>query len=86
MHKFTWNLTLGTLILVPLNWQIALRPSMRGWEINLNPDKTEFIVIGDDQIRSSMKSLFPVSFLGNIMEPAESVKNLGVILDADNSV
>ena len=33
-----------------------------------------------------MKSSFPVSFLGNIMEPAESVKNLGVILDADNSM
>ena len=33
-----------------------------------------------------MKSSFPVSSLGNIMEPAESVKNLGVILDADNSM
>ena len=29
-----------------------------------------------------MKSSFPVLFLGNIMEPAELVKNLGVILDA----
>ena len=51
-------------------------------KLKLNPDKTEFIVIGDDQIRSSLKSPFPVSFLCNIMEPAESVKNLGVILDA----
>ena len=33
-----------------------------------------------------MKSSYPVSFLGNIMEPAESVKNLGVILDDDNSM
>ena len=48
----------------------------------LNPDKTEFIVIGDDQIRSSLKSSFLVSFLGNSMEPAESVKNLGVFLDS----
>ena len=46
----------------------------------------EFIVIGDDKIRSSIKSSFPVSFLGNIMEPAEMVKNLGVILDTDNSM
>ena len=46
----------------------------------------EFIVIGDDEIRSSMKSSFPVSFHGNIMQPAESVKSLGVILDADNSM
>ena len=43
-------------------------------------------MIGEDQIRSSLKSSFPVSFLGNIMESAESVKNLGVILDAENSM
>ena len=86
-HKFSWNLTLGTLILVSLNWQIALRLSRLGWEIiNLNPDKTEFIVIGDDQIRSSLRSSFPVSFLCNFMKSAESVKNLGVILDAENSM
>ena len=55
-------------------------------KLKLNPDKMEFIVIGDNKIRSSMKSSFPVSVLGNIMEPVESVKNLGVILDADNSM
>ena len=55
-------------------------------KLKLNPDKTEFIVIGDDQIRSSLKSSFPVSLLGNTMEPAESVKNLGVILDAELAV
>ena len=40
----------------------------------------------DDQTRSSLKSSFPVSLLDNIMEPAELVKNLGVILDAENSM
>ena len=40
----------------------------------------------DHQIRGSLKTSFPVSFLGNIMEPAESVKNLGVILNAENSI
>ena len=55
-------------------------------KLKLNRDKTEFIVIGDDKIRSSLKSSFPVSFLGNIMKPAESVKILGVILDAKNSM
>ena len=54
-------------------------------KLQLNPNKTVVIVIGD-QIRSSMKLSFPVSFLGNIMEPAESVKNLGVDLNADNSM
>ena len=45
-------------------------------KLKLNPDKTEFIGIDDDQIRSSLKSSFPVSLRGNIMEPAESVKKL----------
>ena len=45
-----------------------------------------FIVIGDNKIRSLMKSSFRVSFLGNIMEPAKWVKNLGVIMDADSSM
>ena len=40
IYKFMWNLTLGTLILVPLNWQIALRPSSGGWEIT-EKKKTE---------------------------------------------
>ena len=51
-------------------------------KLKLNPNKTEFIVIGDDQIRSSLKSSFPVSLLSNSMDPAQLVKNLGVILDA----
>ena len=62
---------------------------IHGWmgnKVKLNPDKMEFIVIGDDQIRSSMKSSLPVSFLVSIMEPAESVKNLDVFLDVDNSM
>ena len=55
-------------------------------KLKLNPEKTEFTVIGDDQIRSSLKSSFPVSLLDNIMGPDESVKNLGVVLDAENSI
>ena len=43
-------------------------------------------MIGNDQIRSYLKSSFPVGLLGNIMEPVETVKNLGVILDAENSM
>ena len=53
-------------------------------KLKLNPDKTKFIVIGYDQIKSFLKSSFPVSLLDNIMEPAEPVKNLGIILDAEN--
>ena len=59
---------------------------MRNNKLKLKPDKMEFIVIGDDQIRSCLKPSFPVSFLGNIKEPADSFKNLDVILDAENSM
>ena len=47
-----------------------------GNKLKLNPDTTEFILIGDDQIRNSMKLSFCVSLVGNIMELAESVKIL----------
>ena len=55
-------------------------------KLKLNPNKTKFILIGNDQIRNSMKSLFPVSPHGNIMKPTKSGKNLGVTLDTDNSM
>ena len=75
--KLTWNLTLGTSSTTEL---VNCLQAVQAWKGNnklkLNPDKMEFIVIGDDKIRSSMKSSFPISFLGNIMEPAESVKTL----------
>ena len=64
----------------------AIQAWIRNNKLKLNPDKTEFIVISDDQIRSSLKLSFPVSLLDNIMEPADSVKNLVVILDAENSM
>ena len=64
----------------------AVQAWMGNNKLKLNPDKTEFIVIRDDQIRNSLKSSFSVNLLGNIMEPAESVKNLDVILDAENSI
>ena len=64
----------------------AIQAWMRNNKLKLNPDKMEFIVIGIDQIRSSLKSSFPVGLLDNIMKPAELVKNLGVILDAENSM
>ena len=65
-----------------VNYLEAVQAWMGSNKVKLNPDKMEFIVIGDDQIKSSLKSSFPVSFLGNIMKPTELVKILGVILDA----
>ena len=45
----------------------------------------ELILIGDDGTRNSLKSSVHVSPLRNNMEATESVKNLRVILDADNA-
>ena len=55
-------------------------------KLKLNPNKMEFIVIGDDQIRSSLTSSFTLSILGNIIKIVDSVTKLGVILDAENSM
>ena len=59
---------------------------MENNKVILNPDKTEFTLIGDDGTRNSLKGSLPISLLGNSMEATESVKNLGVILHADNSM
>ena len=62
----------------------AIRVWMRNNKFKLDPDKTEFILMidGNDGNRNSLKSSFHLSLLGNIMGPAESVRNLGVTLDA----
>ena len=53
-YIFSWNLTQGIFALLRWNWLIL--PSGHPlWMVNnklkLNADKTEFIVIGDDQIK-----------------------------------
>ena len=51
-------------------------------KLKLNPDKAEFLLIGNERQRS--KYLFPVFFielLGVKTNPAKSARNLGVIFD-----
>ena len=86
VHKFTWNLTRGNFN-SSTNELAHYLEAIQVWmgnKFKLNPDKTDFISIGDASIRNSMNSSCLVSLLDNIMESAESVKNIGVILDADN--
>ena len=47
------------------NYLETIQVWMGNKKLQLNPDKTEFILIGDDQIRNSMKLSFPVSLIGN---------------------
>ena len=52
-------------------------------KLKLNPDKTEFILIGSKYSRKQLHSLFPTDILGNKVAPASNVKNLGVVFDSN---
>ena len=54
-------------------------------KLKLNPEKTEFIVFGSKAQRQKISSHFPVSILGSLLHPVDSVRNLGVLFDADFS-
>ena len=54
-------------------------------KLKLNPEKTEFIVFGSKAQRQKISSHFPVSILGSLLHPLDSVRNLGVWFDADFS-
>ena len=58
---------------------------MVGVKLKLNPEKNEFIIIGQKAIRESLAPNFPVPLLQNNISPSVEVKNLGVIFDSDNS-
>ena len=58
---------------------------MAGVKLNLNPKKTEFIIIGDRQARESLVKKFPTQLLGNSISPTNTVKNLGVTFDSGNT-
>ena len=53
--------------------------------LQLNPEKTEFIVFGSKAQRQKISSHFPVSILGSLLHLVDSVRNLGVWFDADFS-
>ena len=48
----------------------------------LNPDKTEFILIGSQKNRKPLPH-FPINILGNQVSSAQSVRNLGVVCDSN---
>ena len=54
-------------------------------KLKLNPDKIEFIIFGSKRQRDKLKACFPIDILGNSLCPADSVKNLGVWFDSDNT-
>ena len=54
-------------------------------KLKFNPEKTEFIVFGSKAQRRKISSHFPVSILGSLLHPVDSVRNLGVWFDAEFS-
>ena len=52
-------------------------------KLKLNPEKPEFIVFGSKAQRQKISSHFPVSILGSLLHPVDSVRNLGVWFDAE---
>lgn len=54
-------------------------------KLKLNPDKTEFLLIGHERQRSKYLAMFPVDLLGVQTGPAKTARNLGVIFDKNFS-
>ena len=59
--------------------------SVQSWmstnKLKLNPDKMEFLLIGNERQRGKYLSMFPIELLGVETYPAKSARNLGVIFD-----
>ena len=51
-------------------------------KLKLNPEKTEFVVFGSKAQCQKVSFHFPVSILGSLLHPVDSVRNLGVWFDA----
>ena len=50
-------------------------------KLTRKPDKTEFLLIGNERQQSKYLSMFPIELLGVKTNPAKSARNLGVIFD-----
>ena len=55
-------------------------------KLKLNPDKTEFLLLGNVKQRRKFMSRFPVQLMGEDMVPGSSARNLGVIFDESMSL
>ena len=68
-----------------LNSLESFLASVQSWmstnKLKLNPDKTEFLLIGNERQWSKYLSMFPIELLGVETYPAQSARNLGVIFD-----
>ena len=54
--------------------------------LKLNPDKTEFLLIGSNAQREGLMHLFPAPIMGENLVPSCSARNLGVVFNSDMSL
>ena len=54
-------------------------------KLKLNPEKTEFILIGSKNNYKQLLPHVPINILSNQVSPAQSVRNLGVVFDSNFS-
>ena len=68
-----------------LNGLQSCLASVQSWmstnKLKLNPDKTEFLLIGNKRQQSKYLSMFPIELLRLKTNPAKSARNLGAIFD-----
>jgi hypothetical protein len=55
-------------------------------KLKLNPDKTEFLLLGNNVQRAKFQKYFPVNLMDNHTMPASKAKNLGVVIDESFSL
>lgn len=60
---------------------ISVQDWMTTNKLKLNPDKTEFLLIGHERQRIKYLSMFPVTLIGNETRPSKTAKILGIVFD-----
>ena len=89
IRRYIWRQTLGILNPVLQSWVsvsfFSVHVGMNGVELKLNPDKTEFIIIGDKHTRESPMPKLPIIFLKSSITSPEEVKILGVTFNSGNT-
>ena len=46
-------------------------------KLKLNPDKTEFLLLGTASKRAELAICFPIDLLGSLVSPSDNAKNFG---------
>ena len=65
------------------NCVASIQEWMTSNKLKLNPDKTEFVIIGPPHKREELSQFFPLDLLGSCLTPHHSAKNLGFTFDSD---